>query len=299
MKWWRPAKTFATLVGQAVALTVATVFVGLLLTTLQNLYKGDLVATPGQTTDGVATVGECQRTGPVGLSGLGYWWQCRIHVELADKRSADAVVGHSIVTPGDRAAPVKVVERCRGEDRTSCSYARPGNFGLALLVRAVYLLKLTLLAIGGTAILVVLAAMVMMPFARFGKTPAESEALPVLRPDIDGKAVQPGSGVLLLDLAYTKTGKSFYREIIPLLSIDQQAEREIPWGLNTVVLPVGDHRVEIWIPFKPFKWGRVSQSLSIADQLVTVGRYKAPDNPAKYGSITVSTQPLHPDADQA
>lgn len=118
----------------AVTLAVAYVLSLLYLTGLA-FYPGTGTIRPyGPTERAVqATVEECRRIGPVSDHGLGYWWVCRIVVEREDGQSVDAVVGGSIVNPGQVGMVVTLNEACHGLERTKCSYGKRVSRVLELL----------------------------------------------------------------------------------------------------------------------------------------------------------------------
>ncbi|MDG4771567.1 DUF6346 domain-containing protein [Solwaraspora sp. WMMD792] len=109
-----------------VTLAVAYVF-SLIYLTAVSFYPGTGSIRPyGPTGRPVqATVEECRRIGPVSTHGLGYWWVCRIIVEREGEKSLEAVVGHSIVGPGQIGKVVTLNEACRDPDRTECGYGKP------------------------------------------------------------------------------------------------------------------------------------------------------------------------------
>ena len=49
----------------------------------------------------VGTVVECAEEGPVSLSGVGYWWSCRVDVEADDGETYEQTFGGSEFTPAD------------------------------------------------------------------------------------------------------------------------------------------------------------------------------------------------------
>jgi hypothetical protein len=110
----------------------ATLTLGLgtwaVLTTVLDLYPGTGVvyARSEEKPAVVHTIG-CVRQGPIGLTGLGYWWSCDVTVDVSDGRVVNTRVGRSILTPKDIGKAVDFREACFGDNNTDCSYGRPVN----------------------------------------------------------------------------------------------------------------------------------------------------------------------------
>jgi hypothetical protein len=131
---------------------VVVAAVGLLLlrsfTTVHSLYKGTRAGylSPSERT-AVAAVGACRRLGPISVDGFGYWWKCRVTVRVADGRTVDTVVDHSIVTPADAGRTVDFREACKGGGLTRCSYGRPVGRGWKAALGALIIVESSVLAL--------------------------------------------------------------------------------------------------------------------------------------------------------
>ncbi len=135
--WGRMAQ-FAVALAFAVAIPVLY----LVSETLVSLYPGTGVvkSTPPER-PAVATVRGCQRAGPVGIDGLGYWWHCDVTVRTYDGRQVETRVYNSVVTPSDRGKQVQFREVCHGEGNSNCRYGRPSSWIWVMGVRALFILR--------------------------------------------------------------------------------------------------------------------------------------------------------------
>jgi hypothetical protein len=136
----------------ALALIVGIVLSTLVFDTLASFYPGAgaVKSTPAEQ-PAEATVGDCQRVGPVSGDGLGYWWHCGVTVRTPDGREVETVVEHSVVTPDDRGKTIEFREVCYGKDNSDCRYGRPASrvWALALSMLGIVRIGLLLLLVVG------------------------------------------------------------------------------------------------------------------------------------------------------
>lgn len=95
----------------------------------QDALKGHLI-----TTAAVGDVRTCERTGPVGSAGFGYWSRCQTDVRMDDGRAASVVLDRSLVTSADIGHPVPLREMCKRSNHTSCVYRGPAGSDWAVPV---------------------------------------------------------------------------------------------------------------------------------------------------------------------
>ncbi|MGW4461836.1 DUF6346 domain-containing protein [Micromonospora sp. NPDC004704] len=105
--------------------------------TLTSFYPGTGVARGNSAEKStVVDVRECERLGPLSTYGYGYWYECRISVTVAGRRTVDGTVGRSIVRPSDIGKKVELREVCSGSGGSDCRYGRPTNRLWTFLVLA-------------------------------------------------------------------------------------------------------------------------------------------------------------------
>nr|WP_320068645.1 DUF6346 domain-containing protein [Micromonospora sp. RTGN7] len=132
--FWGRLTHFATAVAAVAVIVVTTLVVD----TVASFYPG---TGDGKSTPAEATVRDCQRAGPVGGDGLGYWWHCEVTIRTHDGREVDTVLAHSIVTPADRGKPVELREACYGKNNSDCRYGRPAWRVWPLALQMLYLVR--------------------------------------------------------------------------------------------------------------------------------------------------------------
>lgn len=135
---------FATMIAILAAVVVST----LVFDTLSSLYPGTGVvkSTPAER-PAEATVQGCERVGPVGGDGLGYWWRCAVTVRIHDGREVETVVGHSVVTPADIGKSIEFREVCYGQGNTDCRYGRPASRVWALAVSVLGMIRIAVVLV--------------------------------------------------------------------------------------------------------------------------------------------------------
>jgi Family of unknown function (DUF6346) len=121
--------------GTAVLFALAWVVVALLFSTVDSFYAGATgVRRPPPERAAVGEVGACRRVGPMSDHGLGFWWECQVHIRVEDGREVQTVLRRSIVSPDDAGRPVELVEACYGAGNTDCAYGRPVGRGWGFAV---------------------------------------------------------------------------------------------------------------------------------------------------------------------
>jgi hypothetical protein len=132
------------------------IFLGL--ATVGSLHKGEAPPiTWVSEVAGTASVGACERSGPVSGQGFGYWWTCEVTVRLDDGRTVRVAIDHSVVSPADRGQPVPIVERCSNRPgEAPCRYSRPGGEILGLGVRLLRMVSYFVAVIGLLTALILL-----------------------------------------------------------------------------------------------------------------------------------------------
>lgn len=114
----------------------------LIFATVNSIYMGTGV-TRALPHEKVATASArvCWRNGPISFQGLGYWWTCKVTVQVADGRVVNTTVNHSVLTPADIGRQVEFREACFGDNNTRCSYGRPTNLLWGVFVRILRIVR--------------------------------------------------------------------------------------------------------------------------------------------------------------
>ncbi|MFR9731818.1 DUF6346 domain-containing protein [Saccharopolyspora sp. MS10] len=136
----QPAPEHRVSTGWRIGRLAAEIVVRLLVLLVFHTTMG---ATGITTTDGVPTergtarATDCERAGPVSMSGLGFWWTCEATVTWADGRSEQRTFKFSDLTPDNRTAPAPVERRELDNRGSNVVIADAGSFaplGWALFV---------------------------------------------------------------------------------------------------------------------------------------------------------------------
>jgi hypothetical protein len=116
--------------GTAVLFALAWVVVALLFSAVDSFYAGATgVRRPPPERAAVGEVGACRRVGPMSDHGLGFWWECQVHIRVEDGREVQTVLRRSIVSPDDAGRPVELAEACYGAGWAATSFAGLSTFG--------------------------------------------------------------------------------------------------------------------------------------------------------------------------
>ncbi|WP_405095281.1 DUF6346 domain-containing protein [Micromonospora sp. NBC_01412] len=261
-----------TLFAQAVGLLAGVIVSFLVFATLASLYPGTgVVKSTPREQPAEATVGDCQRVGPVSGDGLGYWWRCAVTVRTPDGRQVETVVGHSVVTPADRGKPVEFREACYAKGNADCRYGRPvlRIWALALSILGMLRTAVFLLLIVGSGFYLV-ASVIGVPRyfawlnsrqARKAVSPAEARLLRLIhdrprdggadhvRPDGDEVGEEAGPSLRITFSCPSGPFADVYRSTGPCLSLNG-AEVPVPgWGIHRFAAIAGRNAVEIRVSF--------------------------------------------------
>jgi hypothetical protein len=266
--------------------------------TVMGLYHGNQDIKGRPTTPGTATVGACDRAGPVSRYGLGYVWNCDVTVRLADGRTVTTKVEHSEVTPSDRNQPVPFVEVCssRSPGKGDCYYWRPGNRLIAVLTRLLdFAVVATLVALGGMFYVLVLRALLGRRWygrifrKRHPTRWVGAEAMDEIN---EGEEPPADAGLLRVGFRYRSSSSALLDTSAPTLVLDGVEVPTLGWSVQTVRLPPGRHRLEVRLPFGTLKTirGAHRDITVVAGQQLGV-TYDAPDTPGAPGSLRVADEP--------
>ncbi|MCW3845180.1 DUF6346 domain-containing protein [Micromonospora yasonensis] len=140
----------------SVVIAVVTATLGLGLTTVMSAYPGETTPTWTSPRAVRADVDRCERTGPVSSSGFGYWWRCQVVVREGAGPTRNVVLSGSVVTGADTGRSVALVQRCASRVSRECAYTRSGSEVVAVAIRLLHVLRITVVVLGMIIIVLLL-----------------------------------------------------------------------------------------------------------------------------------------------
>jgi hypothetical protein len=280
--------------GSAAVLLLIMVALYLLTASVIHLYRGNQDVRGRPVTGGTATVGACQRSGPVSRYGLGYWWTCEATVQLEDGRTVATRLTNSVVTPTDRGTLVPIVEVC--DKSHHCYYWRPGNRVVAVAMRLLDVAAvITLVGLAGSFYVIVMQALLgRRAYAFLFRKRRPTHWTSVESTDATDTVEKPtaGQGVLCVRFRYQTASSVFFEQSKPTLVVDGIDVPVQAWSLQTVALSPGRHRIAVRISSAHSDGvGTARRDITVDPDKQLMVTYDAPATPGSPGSLRLAGEP--------
>ena len=249
----------------------AIVLVGdLLVSTVVSLHRGG---------GGEPVVGEvqtCERYGPVGDHGIGYYWRCQVQIRAVDG-TGEVTIDRSVVTPADVGEQVRLREDC-GDDR--CDYGRPSlwiwSFLTGSLVFVWWWIRLAALIVGAFELVAAIVGPGIADRWRAKMRESEREPKPLELPENELAVAPSDAAGLTIHLRHPES-VALYESAQPVVRIDGETTT-VTWGTHSFPVKPGRHQVDVVVVAydTPLHTSRASAEVKVPRQRGVEVTYEAP-----------------------